>query len=302
MFRESLGWQNRRMKVELIESVDEFIASTAAFRAAEPLRTNVIGSVSLSVAKGHQTYDDYRWWVVRDDDGEIVGVAMRTHPFKMTLSPMPHDAARTLGRNVGRFDDGLTGITGPPDVVEALASGYVESKSPGSARALVEERRDLLYELEELVTPDVDGSGRPARAGEINVLSDMLIAFMNDVGIRTLSQADSQDMVKKSVTAGSLFCWELDGTIVAIAGHAPVVTTEEIIIGRVGPVYTPPEYRGHGFGSAVTAHVSQHLIEKGARVMLFTDAANPTSNSIYQKIGYRLIDELVEALFESNEP
>jgi|GEM_PF-266541 len=297
-FGVSLRWQNRRMKVELIESVDEFIASTAAFRAADPLRTNVIGSVSLAVAKGDQTYDDYRWWIVRDDDEEIVGVAIRTHPFKMTVSSMSPDAARALGRDVGRFDDGLTGVTGPPDVLEALVRGYVESKSPGSTRALVEERRDLLYELEDLVTPDVDGFGRPARADEIETLSEMLLAFMNDVGIRTLTPVESRDLTKKSVTAGRLFCWDLDGTTVAMAGHAGVVTTGEIVIGRVGPVYTPPEFRGHGFGSAVTAHVSQHLIEKGARVMLFTDAANPTSNSIYQKIGYRLIDELVETLFE----
>jgi len=47
----------------------------------------------------------------------------------------------------------------------------------------------------------------------------------------------------------------------------------------------------------VTAHVTRRLIEVGARVMLFTDAANPTSNSIYQAIGYRLVDELVEMRF-----
>jgi predicted GNAT family acetyltransferase len=104
--------------------------------------------------------------------------------------------------------------------------------------------------------------------------------------------------VKKSVTAGSLFCWEVSGDVVAIAGHAPVVTTDAIVIGRVGPVYTPTEFRRRGFGAAVAAHVTRHLIEKGARVMLFTDAANPTSNGIYQEIGYRLVDELVQLRFE----
>src|ERR1035438_2616909 len=51
------------MKVELIESVDEFIAASTAFRAAYPLRTNVIGSVSLAVSTGRTTYDDYHWWI-----------------------------------------------------------------------------------------------------------------------------------------------------------------------------------------------------------------------------------------------
>src|SRR5579863_9559024 len=120
------------MNVELVESVDEFISSTIAFRATDPLRTNVIGSVSHAVANGRSTYDDYRWWIVRDDDGHIVGIAIRTGTFNMTISSMPVDAARALGRNVGLFDDAVPGITGPRDLVDAVASGYRDSKSPGS--------------------------------------------------------------------------------------------------------------------------------------------------------------------------
>jgi GNAT superfamily N-acetyltransferase len=285
------------MKVELIESVDEFIAATTAFRAADPLRTNVIGSVSLAVSSGRTTYDDYHWWIVRGDDGDVNGVAMRTTPFNMIVTPMSCDAARALGRSVGRFDDALPGISGSKDIIDALLEGYVASQSPGSTRDLREDRRDLLYELEELTTPDVEGAGRPARAEDIEQLAEMFVEFMREVELPPLSPVDTRDGVKKSVTAGTLFCWELAGDIVAFAGHAPVVTTESIVIARVGPVYTPPQYRRRGFGSAITAHVSRHLLEKGARVMLFTDAANPTSNGIYQEIGYRLVDELVQMRF-----
>lgn len=285
------------MKVELLESVDDFIAASVNLRAAEPLRTNVIGSVSLSVSKGERTYDECRWWLVRDD-GDVVGVAMRTSPFKMTLSPMPEEAARELGREVGNRDDHLPGITGSSRVIDALVEGYVESKSPGSSRRLVEERRDLLYELEELVTPEANGVGRPGRVEELEELATMVAAFSADIGHPRLSLAEARDNVAVSLRHGSIFCWEIDDAVVSIAGHAPVVVTGDVLIGRVGPVYTPPDLRGRGFASAVTAHVSRHLLEKGARVMLFTDAANPTSNSIYQKIGYRLVDELVETRFE----
>jgi ribosomal protein S18 acetylase RimI-like enzyme len=284
------------MKVELIESVDEFIHATTAFRAADPLRTNVIGSVSLAVATGRSTYDDYYWWVVRDDD-EVVGAAMRTSPFNMIVAPMPVEAARALGPNVGRFDDALPGLSGPRDMVDALVEGYVEGGSPGSTRVLTEDRRDLLYELEELVAPEVEGVGRLARDNEIDALAVMFTQFMLDVGMAPSSRTDAHEGVKKSIAAGSLFCWEVDGDVVAIAGHAPIVATGNTAIGRVGPVYTPSEFRRRGFGSAVTAHVTRHLIEKGARVMLFTDAANPTSNSIYQAIGYRLVDEQVQRRF-----
>jgi ribosomal protein S18 acetylase RimI-like enzyme len=286
------------MKVESIESVDEFIASTLSFRAADPLRTNVIGSVSLAVSTGHTRYDDCHWWTVRDDNDDVVGAAMRTSPFNMIVSPMTSDAARALGKSVGHFDDALPGLTGSVDVIEAWSQGYRESQSPGSLRVLLEQRRDLLYEVEDLATPAAIGRGRPAANDDVELLAHMFNAFVHEVDLEPLSLDDAREGVKKSIAAGSLFCWDIEGAIAALAGHAPVVTTESIVIGRVGPVYTPPEYRNRGFGSAVTAHVTRHLRGQGARVMLFTDAANPTSNSIYQEIGFRLIDEVLEMRFD----
>jgi predicted GNAT family acetyltransferase len=285
------------MKVELIDSVDEFITETAAYRAGDPLRTNVIGSVSLAVAAGDRTYVDYHWWIVRDDDRDVVGIAMHTIPFNMMVSSMPEEAARILGRNVGKVDDAIPGITGPRDVLDAFIQGYVESKSPGSARVLVEQRRDLLYELEDLTTPDVEGFGRSARDDETEALARMLVQFADEAAVQSLSLAQARETTVRKLADESLICWDLEGSIVAIAGHAPIVMTGSIAIGRVGPVYTPPSYRRRGYGSAVTAHVSRQLIEKGARVMLFTDSSNPTSNAIYQEIGYRLVDELVEMRF-----
>jgi GNAT superfamily N-acetyltransferase len=285
------------MKVELIDSVNEFIATTTVFRAADPLRTNIMGSVSLAVAAGERTYEGYHWWVVRGDDGDVVGIAMRTSPFNMMISSMPKEAARALGRNVGQFDDDLPGLLGSKDTIGALIDGYVESKSRGSARVLVEYRRDLLYELGELVEPTAEGTGRPARTEESELLARMFVQFTDEAAVPSMSLAEARDAVATRISGQALFCWEAEGEVVSLAGHAPIVTTGEIVIGRVGPVYTPPSYRRHGFASAVTAVVTRHLVEKGARVMLFTDASNPTSNAIYQAIGYRLIDELVEMRF-----
>jgi len=288
------------MKVELIESVDEFIAATKLFRAVDPLRTNVIGSVSLAVSEGDRSYDDYRWWVVRDDDSQVVGIAMRTSPFNMNIAPMAQDAARALGRSVGHYDDAVPGVSGSQDIVDALIEGYVASKSPGSRRVVSVQRRDLLYELEELMTPDVEGFARPARGDEVDLLARMLSEFMREVELTPISYAEAREAASRQIESLALYCWEVNEKITAIAGHAPVVNTDSDAIGRVGPVYTPPEFRRHGYGSAVTAHVSRQLIEKGARVMLFADAANPTSNGIYQEIGYRLVDELVEMHFEGS--
>jgi len=67
---------------------------------------------------------------------------------------------------------------------------------------------------------------------------------------------------------------------------------------RVGPVYTPPEHRGQGFGTACTAAVTQALLEGGKSFcVLYTDMANPTSNKIYRSLGYRVVAEVVDIRF-----
>jgi predicted GNAT family acetyltransferase len=71
-------------------------------------------------------------------------------------------------------------------------------------------------------------------------------------------------------------------------------------VSRIGPVYTPPASRRHGYGAAVTAACTQDALDRGARqVVLFTDEANPTSNGIYQQLGYRALDERVILRFVS---
>jgi predicted GNAT family acetyltransferase len=87
---------------------------------------------------------------------------------------------------------------------------------------------------------------------------------------------------------GGLVFWE-DGETVSFAGYGGL-TPNGI---RIGPVYTPPELRGRGYGSALTAALTQQLLDGGRRFcFLFTDLANPTSNSIYQRIGYRPVSDV----------
>jgi predicted GNAT family acetyltransferase len=68
---------------------------------------------------------------------------------------------------------------------------------------------------------------------------------------------------------------------------------------RLGPVYTPPEHRGRGYGAAVTAAVSHAALDAGASyVVLFTDLANPTSNALYRRLGYQPVEDRVVLEFE----
>ena len=83
--------------------------------------------------------------------------------------------------------------------------------------------------------------------------------------------------------------WEDErGRVVHLTGH----NLPSFGVARVGPVYTPREHRGQGYATAAVAAVSCRLLDRGARVCLFTDQANPTSNRIYEALGYRRVVDL----------
>ena len=96
---------------------------------------------------------------------------------------------------------------------------------------------------------------------------------------------------------GGFLIWEDEGEVVSIAGCGGP-TPNGI---RIGPVYTPPELRGRGYATALVAELSQRLLDSGRRFcFLFTDLANPTSNAIYERIGYvRIAESAMVALTEA---
>ena len=91
--------------------------------------------------------------------------------------------------------------------------------------------------------------------------------------------------VDRSLHAASLYLWEAStGPVAMVAGQGSIERREG---GRIGPVYTPPRYRGRGYATAATAALSQQLLDQGCSACyLFTDLNNPTANRIYQAIGY----------------
>lgn len=276
------------MRIELLTSAEEFLMRTLSLRAADPFRTNILGGVATSVADGSLTYDAHLWWVLFDDQDRCVGAAMRTAPHGMVLSPMPLNAICDLARAVSLQDDKLPSVSGPTAAVEKFIEEYKGTLSEGSTRRVELDEQLLLYALGELSIPSSDGVMTIATASDYELLLTWYRAFASDTGV---FMPNPEGSIRAGLSRNSYRFWSVDGEKVCLAGHAPLVSTPTGTIARIGPVYTPPERRRNGYGGALTAALSQELLSQGAKVMLYTDALNPTSNSIYQKIGYQLIDK-----------
>lgn len=280
------------MPIELLTSAEDFLSRTHSLRAADAFRTNILGSVATTVADGSLTYDDYLWWVATDDHGRVIGAAMRTAPHGMVLSPMPIEAITELARAVSTHDDGLPSVSGPVSVVENFIEQYRRTRSKGSVRESRIEEEHLLYALRALDIPTVEGEMTAAVPNDLDVIFEWYRNFGQDTGV---FMPNPQGSIRAGMGRGSYRFWVVGGEKVSMAGHAPLVETPTGSIARIGPVYTPRAHRRNGYAGALTAALSKELLAKGAKVMLYTDARNPTSNSIYQKIGFEMIDQ--NALF-----
>lgn len=263
------------MDVLLFNDPREFVSVAGEFLAADPFSTSVIGVRVDGVFGGmHEVADDDVWAAVVDD-GVVVGVAMRTPPHPLILSRMPKTAAAELAAALAKIGPVL-GVNGETASANAFAAAWADCD--GS----VIDVSMRLYRLGVLRVPRAKGSARLAVPDDAGLVLDWLIAFHVEA-VPNHPTDHLGDFVSRRIAAGQIWMWVDDEQPVSLAG----LTAPANGVSRIGPVYTPPAFRRRGFGAAVTAHASQAALDSGAdHVVLYTDLANPTSNSIYQSIGY----------------
>ena len=138
--------------------------------------------------------------------------------------------------------------------------------------------------------PAVAGALRPSTTADLDLLTRWLAAFTRDIGERGEADeparwAGARAGVSRTIAAGGLHLWEVEGAGPVSMANATGATPSGI---RINMVYTPPELRRRGYASACVGALSQAMLDAGRRFcFLYTDLANPTSNHIYQELGYR---------------
>ena len=179
----------------------------------------------------------------------------------------------------GEASSSLPGIVGAQPACEAFARTW--HTLTGRRHALrFHLRHHELTQVEPVPLPP--GIARVATAADIDWLIVAQLEFLREARM-TDSPDRARAMTPGRVERGQLWIWD-DGGPVAMAGW----TDAPPDIARVAPVYTLPEARGRGYATALVASMSRALLGNGRRrLFLITDVANPVSNSIYAKIGYR---------------
>jgi GNAT superfamily N-acetyltransferase len=277
------------VEIVLHDDAAAFAAAAGPLLEADPLRH----TMALTVLDGmHRGGEPSAVLLTVHEAGEVTGAALRSPGRPTLVSAVPPRLAPAVERVLAEADPAADGASGP--VTEAEAFGAARAARTGCRAEPVMRMR--LFALEVLTPPcAVPGRVRRAEAADVPLLGTWRRAFGTEAGHEELTTAEAEEQVVRAMRLGAgELLWEVDGTPVAQACAKPVVARAS----RIGPVYTPPEHRGHGYAGAVTAAASQWALEAGAqRVVLFTDLANPTTNRLYPRIGYRPVHDAVELRF-----
>jgi ribosomal protein S18 acetylase RimI-like enzyme len=269
----------------------DFLRRGGGWLKRAPAEHNLILSIAEAAAVADPPPDPPHFFATVERAGELVGCAFRTPPHKVGVTRMPADAGPLLAEALRARYARIPAVLGPPETAEAVGRAWSDLTGESWRWGL----RHGIYRLDEVVPPNgVAGSLRRARADEVGLAVDWADGFARDAGEEFRTHPDT---VARWLRGGNLHLWE-DGEPACMA-VAQGLTAGGV---RIGYVYTPPERRGRGYGSACVAALSQAMLDDGRDFcMLYTDLTNPVSNRIYQRLGYRWVAEVVDVVFPTDD-
>jgi predicted GNAT family acetyltransferase len=281
-------------RVRRLSDARSFLARAGSWLLEREAENTLPLGIARRLAEGQRPYEPPLYFAVVEGPGGVEGCALRTPPWPLLVTELPPASLVPLAEDVARVYEELPAVSGPDETAAALARAWAGPRGLGVTAGM----RQRLFQLDRLVPPARPAPGRLrfAAAGDRERLASWLVAFGREANIRVPDgEAAADDLISRRAAV----VWEEEGeprSLAAISGETPHTA-------RIGYVYTPPEERGRGYATACVAALSRRLLEGGCEsVVLFTDLSNPTSNAIYQRLGYRPIGDVTQWSLETGEP
>jgi GNAT superfamily N-acetyltransferase len=263
----------------VLRRADEFLSSNA-----------VVHNLVLSILHARVAHaDPGRYWIALYGEKTVVGVVVQSPlEYPATLTPMEPRVVSAMVDAIAEAGVTLPGVNGDA----ATAAGFAGQWSERSKSAVTPFQGIRLYELLDVgEAPRMEGHLRQAGPEDRSLMIRWTRAFQDEIGE---SADDTETRVDRGLAAGQLWVWDKKRETMSMAvSREP---TPGVV--RISGVYTPPEKRNHGYAAACVHALSVHLRRSGYRCILYTDLGNPTSNSIYRRIGYRAIVEALRYRFD----
>jgi predicted GNAT family acetyltransferase len=264
------------------------------FEEQEALYGLMLG-ISIRLVKNPLHYGSQPLLATISDNAELDLIALMTPPYKLQIALLNSDSFKSIQLLASKLRENgwqIPAVMGEEKAIKAFATHWNKVAGTNSQDGM----RQRLYELrtvQQIQYPE--GTFRQANSDDLELAIKWSNSFYDDCF------GDSEDIPKDGcfakllVEEGNLYFWGNPDPVSMAALTRP--TPHGIAIGYV---YTPPQYRRKGYASAITAQLSQYALDNGKKFCtLYTDSSNPTTNSIYQKIGYNPVADIMDVHFTS---
>jgi predicted GNAT family acetyltransferase len=268
-----------------------FCARALPWLMSNEAENNLLISIALELRAGAHRYQEPLYLATIERGQRIVGCAFRTPPYKAGLTGMPAEAAIAAAADLRDLFDELPAIMGPREPAAAFAAHWLGRPTPPDPSLAMR-----VFELTEVTPPPNPAPGelRLATPDDLSTATRWIEAFGIEADIPI--GGDPDFVARHFVDSRELYLWRDAGDDLCMA--VATGPTEHGI--RIGFVYTPPERRGRGYASVLVSELSQRMLDAGrAFCFLYTDLANPTSNAIYQRLGYRPVADVFDFLLDA---
>ncbi|MCX6125059.1 MAG: GNAT family N-acetyltransferase [Proteobacteria bacterium] len=273
-------------KLERYSNPREFADAVVPFLQQDEALYNLPLSVIDTLTRRPEVFKEYHLAAFKDATGSITGAVWMVppYPFGMTnLTEVQSSLAVDLAKAFDPLPDSIFGTASTPESFKNL--WIQETQRPVTSSMALR-----MFEAKQVIDPlPVAGYWRLATTMDLSILSEWTHHYSIDVH-EPLTREQAKTNAEQSIKYQTRFIWEVDKTPVTMAGCIPTSQASA----RLAWVFTPTEFRGRGYASNLVARITEAQLDSGKRVFLYTDLSNPTSNKIYQNIGY-------QPLFESRK-
>ncbi len=270
------------MYLTRFETAQDYYARAGAYLLLNEAEHNLVLGLTMTLIQHPHLYPEHPYLAIVECDDATEVAALRTPPHNLIITAARHgEALELIARDAYMLYRTLPGMLAPADTAREFAQLWQDVSSQ-QARLDVSERLYMLTAVNPV--NGVPGGLRPAEPRDRELLIAWLMAF-HEEALTAIERTQAERTVDNALALSGrgYFVWEDGGLPLAFLGYTGVTPNGV----RIGPVYTPPENRGRGYGSAATAALSQLLLDQGRKFCtLYADLSNPTSNHIYQNIGY----------------
>lgn len=289
------------MDVKHYYKAADFLAQAGKFLVKDEARYSLITGIANNVKENPNRYGTEAPWFCTVSaelkpmarlGAEMYAAAMRTPPYIVLLAYFSGSldiVANELVTAVSRKYKSIPGVVGDKKLTDVFAGRWCGR----NGLKIIHTQAQKVYKLVKVNdVPMSPGKLRVSTDAEKDLVKKWSHSFHIDCfGVNSRNPESDPT---PGIAVGHIYLWEDGGKPVSMAVKSRA--TEKGM--SVGGVYTPPELRGKGYATSCVAELSRNILQSGKQFCtLYTDLANPTSNSIYKKIGYVEIADSVQHEF-----